>query len=122
VATWALRIEAMGFGDVTLMAMIGAFVGWQAALIAFFLSPFAAIAIVLIRYIITRDTYTPFGPYLCSGTVLSILFWDRIYNNWLAANLLLMGSALLWLCVAMLGLMAFMLFVWRLIKTMFLQR
>ena len=122
VATWALRIEAMGFGDVTLMAMIGAFVGWQAALIAFFLSPFAAIAIVLIRYIITRDTYTPFGPYLCAGTVLSILFWDRIYNNWLAANLLLMGSALLWLCVAMLGLMAFMLFVWRLIKTMFLQR
>ena len=122
VATWALRIEAMGFGDVTLMAMIGAFVGWQAALIAFFLSPFAAIAIVVIRYIFTRDTYTPFGPYLCAGTMLSIFFWDRIFNYWLAGNLLLMGSTLLWLCVAMLGLMAFMLFIWRLIKTMFLQR
>ncbi|MGI9472459.1 MAG: prepilin peptidase [Rubripirellula sp.] len=116
VATWALQMEAMGFGDVTLMAMIGAFLGWQAALIAFFLSPFAAIVIVLIRYLVTRDAYTPFGPYLCAGAMLTILFWDRVYNDWLANNLLLMGPILLWLPLAMLGLMGVMLFVWRLIK------
>ncbi len=116
VATWALNMEAMGFGDVTLMAMIGAFVGWQAAIIAFFLSPFAAIVIVLTRYIITRDAYTPFGPYLCAGTMLTIVFWNHFYNNWLAGNLLLMGTMLLYLCIAMLGLMAGMLFVWRHIK------
>jgi leader peptidase (prepilin peptidase) / N-methyltransferase len=122
VATWALRIEAMGFGDVTLMAMIGAFVGWQAVLIAFFLSPFAAIAIVLIRYVITKDTQTPYGPYLCAGTMLTIVFWDSVYQDWLRANLLMFGSTLLWLCIAMLGLMAFMLFVWRLIKTALFYR
>ena len=122
VATWALRIEAMGFGDVTLMAMIGAFVGWQAVLIAFFLSPFAAIAIVLVRYAITRDTQTPYGPYLCAGTILTIVLWDSVYQDWLRANLLFFGSTLLWLCIAMLGLMAFMLFVWRLIKTSLFHR
>ena len=122
VATWALRIEAMGFGDVTLMAMIGAFVGWQAVLIAFFLSPFAAIAIVLVRYVVTRDTQTPYGPYLCAGTMLTIVLWDSVYQDWLRSNLLFFGSTLLWLCIAMLGLMAFMLFVWRLIKTALFQR
>jgi prepilin signal peptidase PulO-like enzyme (type II secretory pathway) len=121
VATWALNMEAMGFGDVTLMGMIGALIGWQAALIAFFLSPFAAIAIVLVRYIITRDAYTPFGPYLCAGTVLTVLWWDRLYSRWLADNLLLMGPILLWLSLAMLGLMAVMLFVWRQLKLWLLR-
>ena len=34
----------MGFGDVTLMAMIGAFLGWQAAVLTFFLAPFFGLA------------------------------------------------------------------------------
>lgn len=116
VATWSLNMEAMGFGDVTLMAMIGAFLGWQAAIIAFFLSPFAAIVIVLVRYVITRDAYTPFGPYLCAGAMLTILFWDGVYNDWLATNLGMIGPMLLSLCLTMLVLMAVMLFVWRHIK------
>ena len=37
IGTFALRREAMGFGDVTLMMMIGTFLGWQACLILFFL-------------------------------------------------------------------------------------
>ncbi len=119
VATVALDKEAMGFGDVTLMAMIGAFVGWQASVLAFFLSPFTAIFIVLARYAITRDAYTPYGPYLCAGTALTIVYWDRLYNQWLADNLLLMGNALLWMCLGLLVLMAAMLFVWRMIKGAF---
>lgn len=116
VASLALDREAMGFGDVTLMAMVGAFIGWQASVIAFFLSPFTAIFIVLARYLITRDAYTPYGPYLCAGTALTVVYWDGLYNGWLATNLNLMGNMLLWFCLAMLGLMAVMLFLWRLIK------
>ena len=41
IGTAVLKKEAMGFGDVTLMMMIGTFVGWQASLIIFFIAPFA---------------------------------------------------------------------------------
>lgn len=116
VAGVALNQEAMGFGDVTLMAMIGAAIGWQAAVIAFFLSPFTAIVIVLVRRIVSGESHTPFGPYLCAGTVLTVLFWDAAYNERFAPQLLLLGDFLLMLAAVMLVLMAMMLIVWRFIK------
>ena len=79
VATHSLGQEAMGFGDVTLMAMIGAFLGWQAALITFALSPFAAIAIALINFLITKDNQLAFGPYLCLGAMITIFRWSVIW-------------------------------------------
>ncbi len=116
VASAAMGVEAMGFGDVTLMAMIGAFIGWQGAVTAMFLSPFAAIAIVLVQYVITRDGRVPFGPYLCAGACLSILFWDGVYNSYLAFNLLMLGPMLLKLSIAMLGLLGVLLLFSRMIK------
>ncbi|WP_231615983.1 prepilin peptidase [Novipirellula artificiosorum] len=116
IASSAMGVEAMGFGDVTLMAMIGAFVGWQAAVIAFFLSPFAAIVIVLIQYVITREPRVPFGPYLCAGTLMTVLGWNAVMNQWFLPNLLFLGNFILWLCLAMLGLMGVLLFIWRHIK------
>lgn len=122
VASWAMDMEAMGFGDVTLMSMVGAFIGWQGALAAFFLAPFAAIVIVLIQYIVTRNRHVPFGPYLCAGTALTIIFWDDVYNLWLSCNLSMLWSMLLWLAIACLGLMGVMLFVMRLVRTAFSPR
>jgi leader peptidase (prepilin peptidase) / N-methyltransferase len=80
VARWALGQEALGFGDVTLMAMIGAFFGWQIVWISFFLAPFFGMLFVLIAYAITRDNATPFGPYLCAATLYSILDWNRVWS------------------------------------------
>jgi prepilin signal peptidase PulO-like enzyme (type II secretory pathway) len=86
--TWAIRIigtatikmEAMGFGDVTLMAAIGAFLGWQASLILFFIAPFAALVFALLRFILTRNHEIYYGPFLCFGAVVTILGWDTLWG------------------------------------------
>ncbi len=83
----AVRREAMGFGDVTLMAMIGSFLGWQAAVLAFFGSSFFGIAHALGKmaaYVGKRlrgeqsssaDREMPFGPYLSMAAVALVLSW-----------------------------------------------
>jgi len=79
VGTWALGQEAMGFGDVTLHAMIGAFLGWQAALLIFVIAPFAALIVVFLQYVTTRQNVIAFGPYLSVGTVILLYFWHSIW-------------------------------------------
>jgi prepilin signal peptidase PulO-like enzyme (type II secretory pathway) len=116
VASWSMRTEAMGFGDVTLMAMIGAVIGWQGSLAAFFLAPLTAIVIVMIQYLITREPRVPFGPYLCAGTAVTILGWATIYNDYLAPNLML-GQMLFGMFVVLFLLMSVFLVIWRMIKT-----
>jgi Flp pilus assembly protein protease CpaA len=70
----------MGFGDVTLMAMIGAFLGWQAALIAFFIAPFTALFIAVAQWLATRRHELAFGPYLCAGALIVLLRWPEIWS------------------------------------------
>jgi leader peptidase (prepilin peptidase)/N-methyltransferase len=69
------RKEAMGLGDVKLMAMVGAFIGWQATLMSIFLGCFygAIIGIIIIFVMRRKDSRIPFGPYLSLG-VVSIIF------------------------------------------------
>ena len=76
----------------------------------------AAIVIVLIYFIVTRNSEIPFGPYLCAGTLITVFLWDRLVSGWFLANLAILGPFLLWLFIALTGIMGVMLFVWRLIK------
>jgi leader peptidase (prepilin peptidase)/N-methyltransferase len=112
VGRLALRREAMGFGDVTLMAMIGTFVGWQSSLIIFFLAPLAALLISLTQWILTGRRDIAFGPYLSLGTLILIFIWPRFWPGY-AAAVFSMG----WLIPALVGvcliLMAGLLSCWR---------
>jgi leader peptidase (prepilin peptidase)/N-methyltransferase len=86
---WAIRIvggavmqrEAMGFGDVTLIAMIGAFIGWQPAVIVFFLAPFAGALFGLWQVMMHRENVIPYGPYLCMAAFAVIVFWAPIWTG-----------------------------------------
>ncbi|MFO0867658.1 MAG: A24 family peptidase [Pirellulales bacterium] len=100
-----LQEEAMGFGDVTLMAMIGAFLGWQATLIAFFLAPFAAVVIAVGQWLLTGRRDIAFGPYLCLATGFLIVRWDALWNR-SAVGLFALGwliPAFVAVCVLTLG-------------------
>jgi prepilin signal peptidase PulO-like enzyme (type II secretory pathway) len=81
VASGVLGQEALGFGDVTLMAMVGAFFGWQIVLIAFFLAPLFGIILVLLIWVLTRDGTIPFGPYLAAATAYTALDWSRVWDS-----------------------------------------
>ena len=81
VGTFALQREAMGFGDVTLMAMIGAMLGWQATLVSFVCAMFVVILGVTIQLIVTRSQELPFGPYLCAGAAIALFRWHALWSS-----------------------------------------
>lgn len=58
------RKEAMGFGDVKLMAMLGGFLGAESILYVFFLGCFFGAMVGVANWLITKKHYLPFGPYL----------------------------------------------------------
>jgi leader peptidase (prepilin peptidase)/N-methyltransferase len=76
---WVFRREAMGFGDVILMAMIGSFLGWQPTIVVFFLAPICALAVVIATWLFSRQREIPFGPYLSLGALLVLFGWDRLF-------------------------------------------
>lgn len=77
---FAMNREAMGFGDVTLMAMLGAFLGWQPCLILFFIAPFAGLVLGILFLLLFRDPEIPFGPFLCAAALVTMLNWPTLWN------------------------------------------
>ena len=80
VSRWILGIEAMGFGDVTLMGMIGAFLGWQAVLVVFFAAPFFGLVYGIVNVALGKGRAVPYGPFLCLATVFVVIFWRYVWE------------------------------------------
>ena len=116
VAKFALQREAMGFGDVTLLAMIGAFLGWQAALLTFVLAPFAGLLLTVAQFISTRKSDLAFGPYLSLSAIIVILGWPIIWTQYARNTIFIHGSALPIVLLIGLAAMWALLFVWQQIK------
>jgi leader peptidase (prepilin peptidase)/N-methyltransferase len=113
----ALRKEAMGFGDVTLMAMMGAFLGWQACLMIFFGAPFLALIIAVVQAVTTGRRDIPYGPYLCGMAVVVVVKWPWFWGQFGA--LFSFGWLLPMVLAVCVVLMAALLMLWRLVEGMF---
>lgn len=89
---WGLKREAMGFGDVVLLAMIGSFIGWQGTIAVFCIAPMCAIAAVLGAALFRFDREIPFGPYLSLATLIVILGWRWLWPS--VESVLMLGPFL----------------------------
>ena len=73
--------EGMGGGDIKLLAMIGAFLGWQSIFVTLFVGSVigSIIGVVLMLYE-GADTKLaiPFGPFLAGGALVYLFWGDRI--------------------------------------------
>jgi leader peptidase (prepilin peptidase)/N-methyltransferase len=86
LGTLAFGREAMGMGDVHLMAGVGAVIGAGASTVAFFIAPFFGIALAIYMLLTGTRREVPYGPYLSMGTAAVILFYADI-ANWLGPGL-----------------------------------
>lgn len=81
---WLFKREGMGGGDVKLLAMIGAFLGWKAVILTILLSSFIGSIIGITVMLIKGKDFKyaiPFGPFLALGAVSS-LFWGEALIRW----------------------------------------
>lgn len=90
---WGVRIlgtlvfgrEAMGLGDVHLLAGVGAVLGWQDAVAVFFVAPFlgltgAVVAVGVQKLWRGQGRVIPYGPYLAAATLLVMAFGNQLWS------------------------------------------
>lgn len=73
--------EAMGGGDVKLMAMIGAFLGWKLALFTFFLAPFFGSIVGIVLKIKEGKNIIPYGPHLSLAALVAVFYGEGILRR-----------------------------------------
>ena len=80
------RKEGMGGGDIKLLAMIGAMVGWKGVLFTIFVSSATGTVIGLIVMLVQRRNLklaVPFGPFLAFGAVAYLFVGPQVIQWYL---------------------------------------
>ena len=76
----------MGGGDIKLLAMIGAALGWKGVLFTIFIGSAIGTLVGIILMLRTRKGLKlaiPFGPFLSIGAIIYIFFGSSIINWYL---------------------------------------
>ena len=90
--SWLFRLlsgkEGMGFGDFTLRAALGAWLGWQALPLIILLTTLVGAVVGVALMVIKRrgrEIPIPFGPYLAMAGWIALLWGDAIMARYLGA-------------------------------------
>lgn len=89
--TWLVRwlsqrilgYPALGFGDVMLMGLIGAFLGWQPTLCVLAIAPLTSIIVGLFVRLFSGRSFIAFGPYLACSAFLVMCSWRWLWADYL---------------------------------------
>ncbi len=76
----AFKKESMGGGDVKLMAMLGAFLGWKMAILIFFLAPFFGTPIGIYVKLVKKEDIIPYGPYISLASFVAMVWGHKILS------------------------------------------
>jgi leader peptidase (prepilin peptidase)/N-methyltransferase len=71
IGTWWFKEDAMGGGDIKMMAMVGAFLGWQGVLLTIFLGALAGSLIFVPLLLAGQKKLVPFGIFLSIGAAVT---------------------------------------------------
>jgi leader peptidase (prepilin peptidase) / N-methyltransferase len=82
-------VEGMGGGDIKLLAMIGAFLGWPSIPLTLFFASLVGSIVGIACMLVTgagRRLALPFAPFLCSGALVYLFFGDALIHLYLPSS------------------------------------
>ena len=74
---WLFKEEAMGGGDVKMMAMVGSFVGWKGVLLTIFAGALLG-TLIFVPLSLRKKRLVPFGVFLAVGAAVAFVWGDAI--------------------------------------------
>ncbi|MEC7845882.1 MAG: prepilin peptidase [Gemmatimonadota bacterium] len=86
VGKWMLKKDAMGLGDIKMMAMVGAFLGWAGVLLTVFLGALLG-AVIFGPISYKTKKLVPFGIFLAAAAAITYGFGSEIID-WYLTNIL----------------------------------
>jgi len=82
-------VDGMGGGDIKLLAMIGAFLGWPSIPITLFIASLLGSMVGITCMILTgagRRLALPFAPFLCSAALIYLFFGEQIIDFYISPS------------------------------------
>jgi len=74
---WLFKEEAMGGGDIKMMAMVGSFVGWKGVLLTIFAGALLG-TLIFVPLSLRKKRLVPFGVFLAVGAAVTFVWGDAL--------------------------------------------